>query len=149
MHFQARPVSPGGTTNTRRKNYKGRLGPFHDKASHHLRYFKSCNSIGGEYIHSLTTTSANVHDSVEFENLLHGEEKAVYADSAYANAARKQSRVRAFVEHPFQVFKRLWHHTKVRYRGLFKNTCQLFSRRFFCPCALANIFRLRHKLASS
>ena len=127
-------------------------------------------------IHSLTTTSANVHDSVEFENLLHGEEDVVYADSAYANATRKkafeaegvkwrvsrkansgqplserdkkwnrtQSRVRAFGEHPFHVFKCLWHHTKVRYRGLFKNTCQLFSL-----CALTNIFRLRHKLATA
>lgn len=127
-------------------------------------------------IHSLTTTSANVHDSVEFEKLLHGEEEVVYADSAYANARRKnefeadgvmwrvsrkatsghplserdkkwnrtQSRVRAFAEHPFHIFKCLWHHTKVRYRGLFKNTCQLFSL-----CALTNIFRLRHKLATS
>ena len=42
-------------------------------------------------IHSLTSTSANVHDSVEFENLLHGEEESVYADSAYANAKRKRS----------------------------------------------------------
>lgn len=127
-------------------------------------------------IHSLTTTSANVHDSVEFGNLLHGEEESVYADAAYANATRKQgfenaqvkwnvsrkatsghplserdkqwnrtcSRVRAFVEHPFHVLKCLWHHTKVRYRGLRKNTCQLFSL-----CALTNIFRLRHKLATS
>lgn len=127
-------------------------------------------------IHSLTTTSANVHDSVEFEKLLHGDEKEVYADSAYANATRKeefenegikwrvsrkatsghplsardkewnrnQSRVRAFGEHPFHIFKCLWHHAKVRYRGLYKNTCQLFSL-----CALTNIFRLRCKLASS
>lgn len=127
-------------------------------------------------IHSLTTTSANVHDSVEFENLLHGEEEVVYGDSAYANAPRReefeaagvkwrvarkaysghplsekdkewnrtQSRVRAFGEHPFHVFKCLWHHTRVRYRGLFKNTCQLFSL-----CALTNIFRLRHQLATS
>ena len=127
-------------------------------------------------IHSLTTTSANVHDSVEFEKLLHGDESEVYADSAYANAARKQefedrgvkwrvsrkgssghplserdkewnrkqSRVRALGEHPFQVLKCLWHHTKVRYRGLYKNTCQLFSL-----CALTNIFRLRRQLATS
>lgn len=124
-------------------------------------------------IHSLTTTSANVHDSVEFEKLLHGKEEDIYADSAYANAARKkeyeargvrwrvsrkaspghplserdklwnrtQSRVRAFGEHPFRVIKCLWHHTKVRYRGLYKNTCQLFSL-----CALTNIFRLRYRL---
>ena len=124
-------------------------------------------------IHSLTTTSANVHDSVEFEKLLHGKEEDIYGDSAYANATRKreyealgvrwrvsrkaspghplserdrlwnraQSRVRAFGEHPFRIIKCLWHHSKVRYRGLFKNTCQLFSL-----CALTNIFSLRHKL---
>ena len=127
-------------------------------------------------IHSLTTTAANVHDSTEFKKLLHGKEKVVYADSAYANASRKkefesegvqwkvsrkaspnnplsprdkewnrkQSRVRAFGEHPFHVLKCLWHHTKVRYKGLFKNTCQLFSL-----CMLTNLFRLRHKLAAA
>lgn len=126
-------------------------------------------------VHSLTTTSANVHDSVEFEKLLHGDEEAVYADSAYAHAQRQknfeevgvkwrvsrkatrgnslplkdklwnrtQSRTRAFAEHAFHVFKCLWHYSKVRYRGLYKNTCQLFSL-----CALTNIFRLRHKLAA-
>ena len=29
------------------------------------------------------------------------------------------------VEHPFRVIKRQFGHTKVRYRGLFKNTAQL------------------------
>ena len=33
--------------------------------------------------------------------------------------------VRAKVEHPFRVIKRQFGHTKVRYRGLFKNTAQL------------------------
>ena len=135
MHFQARPVSPGGTTNTRRKNYKGRLGPFHDKASHHLRYFKSCDSIGGEYIHSLTTTSANVHDSVEFENLLHGEEKAVYADSAYANAARKAEfegrgiewRVsrKAASDHPLSEKDKEWNREQSRVRAFGEHPFQV------------------------
>jgi IS5 family transposase len=36
-----------------------------------------------------------------------------------------QSRVRAWVEHPFHVVKNLFRHKKLRYRGLAKNTAQL------------------------
>jgi IS5 family transposase len=124
-------------------------------------------------VHSLETTAANVHDSQVFEVLLHGAERSVYADSAYANEEkrslferegvawrvsrkanrnrqltkaqrlrnRRMSKVRAFGEHAFQVVKCLWGYTKVRYRGLYKNTCQLFALFF-----LSNIYRLRHKL---
>ena len=35
--------------------------------------------------------------------------------------------VRAKVEHPFHVVKNLFRHRKVRYRGLAKNTAQLFT----------------------
>ena len=56
------------------------------------------------------------------------------------NAAR--SRVRARVEHPFHVVKRLWGFTKVRYRGLMKNTT-----RAYAAFALANLYQLRHRLA--
>ena len=35
--------------------------------------------------------------------------------------------IRAKVEHPFRIIKCLFGHRKVRYRGLFKNTCQLFT----------------------
>ena len=35
--------------------------------------------------------------------------------------------VRAKVEHPFHVIKNLFHHRKTRYRGLAKNTAQLFT----------------------
>lgn len=54
---------------------------------------------------------------------------------------RKFSSVRSKVEHPFRVIKCQWGFTKVRYRGLFKNTmqlCMLFS--------LANLFRVRKRL---
>lgn len=36
-----------------------------------------------------------------------------------------KARARALVEHPFHVIKNLFHHRKVRYRGLKKNTSQL------------------------
>lgn len=38
-----------------------------------------------------------------------------------------KARIRAKVEHPFHVLKNLLRHRKTRYRGLAKNTAQLFS----------------------
>src|SRR4249919_3011352 len=40
-------------------------------------------------------------------------------------AERALSQVRAWVEHPFHIVKNLFHHKKLRYRGLAKNTAQL------------------------
>lgn len=54
---------------------------------------------------------------------------------------RKLSSVRAKVEHPFQVLKCQWKYTKVRYRGLQKNTLQLFTL-----FSLVNLFKVRKKL---
>ena len=54
---------------------------------------------------------------------------------------RTKSRVRAKVEHPFCVVKRLWGFTKVRYRGLAKN-----ANRLFVVFALSNLFVSRNKL---
>ena len=54
---------------------------------------------------------------------------------------RLRSATRARGEHAFHVVKRLWGFTKVRYRGLAKNTARLFS------CfALANLYLLRRRL---
>ncbi len=44
-------------------------------------------------------------------------------------------------EHAFRIVKCLWGYTKVRYRGLYKNTCQLFTL-----FSLSNLYRFRHKL---
>ena len=49
--------------------------------------------------------------------------------------------IRAKVEHPFRVIKRQFGHTKVRYRGLFKNTAQL--KTLF---ALSNLWMARRQL---
>jgi transposase, IS5 family len=49
--------------------------------------------------------------------------------------------IRAKVEHPFRVIKRQFGHTKVRYRGLVKNTAQL--KTLF---ALSNLWMARKKL---
>lgn len=45
--------------------------------------------------------------------------------------------IRAKVEHPFHVVKNLFRHRKARYKGLFKNTAQLFSLFGFANLMLA------------
>jgi IS5 family transposase len=54
---------------------------------------------------------------------------------------RARARVRARGEHAFGVVKHLWGFTKVRYRGLAKNTARVFT-----SFALANLYLLRHHL---
>jgi IS5 family transposase len=54
---------------------------------------------------------------------------------------RHKSSVRARVEHPFLVLKRIFGFTKVRYRGIGKN-----AQRLYVACALVNIFQLRRPL---
>lgn len=54
---------------------------------------------------------------------------------------RIRSRIRARGEHAFHVVKRLWGFSKVRYRGLAKNTARLFT-----AFALANLYLLRRRL---
>ena len=108
--------------------------------------------------------------------LLHGNEEALYGDSAYHSKAaeelaiavglsffvckrgsrghplsererlrnRRYSRVRAIGEHPYLVVKRLWGHTKVRYRGIAKNLAQMHTL-----FALANLYRVRHRLMTT
>ncbi|KVO19701.1 IS5 family transposase [Burkholderia ubonensis] len=56
-------------------------------------------------------------------------------------AERTKAQIRARVEHPFHVVKNLFHHRKVRYRGLARNTAQLFSL-----FALANLVIARNRL---
>ena len=124
--------------------------------------------------HSIVVTDAGVHDSQVMDELLHGDEKAVYGDRAYTSEKKRreyedrgikwcvsrkacrhyqltpedveynhrQSQVRAKGEHAFLVVKHLWHYTKVRYKGLFKNTAQVFSL-----FALANLYLARRGLA--
>jgi IS5 family transposase len=57
----------------------------------------------------------------------------------FINQVRSKARARG--EHAFHVVKRLWGFSKVRYRGLAKNTARLFT------CfALANLYLLRRRL---
>src|SRR5699024_12261374 len=39
--------------------------------------------VGSKLIHSLSFTQASPHDSIQLENLLSGEERAIFGDKAY------------------------------------------------------------------
>ena len=120
-------------------------------------------------VHSLTTTDAAAADIKSLDTLLHGEETTLYGDQAYWKESdrewwqwcggryrvnrrgertarwdainRARSKVRARCEHVFRVVKCSWGFTKVRYRGLAKNTA-----RAYATFALANLYLVRHKL---
>lgn len=57
---------------------------------------------------------------------------------------KKFSSLRAKVEYPFLVVKHLWHYVKVRYKGLVKNTCQLYML-----FGLTNLYIVRKKLLAA
>ncbi len=57
---------------------------------------------------------------------------------------RTKAQIRARVEHPFHVIKNLFAHRKVCYKGLVKNTAQLFSL-----FGLANLVLARKLLLAS
>jgi IS5 family transposase len=57
---------------------------------------------------------------------------------------KMKASIRAKVEHPFRVIKRQFGFTKVRYRGLAKNTAQLVTL-----FALSNLWMVRRKLMAS
>ena len=63
------------------------------------------------------------------------------ADALIDQAEKLKAGVRAKVEHPFRVIKRQFGFVKVRYRGLKKNTAQLFTL-----FALSNLWMVRSKL---
>ena len=54
---------------------------------------------------------------------------------------RLTSGFRSKVEHVFRVIKRQFGYTKTRYRGLYKNSQQIF-----CQLTLANIYIMREQL---
>jgi transposase, IS5 family len=119
-------------------------------------------------VHTLTTTDAAQADITQLPELVHGFEETLHGDKAYWKESdreayeaaggqylvnqrgertperdalnRERSRVRARGEHPYHVVKRLWGFTKVRYRGLHKNTT-----RALAAFALANLYMVRHR----
>jgi IS5 family transposase len=57
---------------------------------------------------------------------------------------RKHASIRSKVEHVFRIIKCQFGYTKTRYRGLEKNTVQVFSL-----MALANLYQVRHQLVNT
>jgi IS5 family transposase len=117
-------------------------------------------------VHSVKTDTAKTHDSRLMEDALFGDKG--YADNVrkqqcrtgglyygildkatpkapLSQSQKKRNRqlssVRSKVEHPFQVLKCQWKYRKVRYRGLAKNTAQLFTL-----FGLYNLFKVRRQL---
>ena len=68
-------------------------------------------------------------------------DKSKRVDQLIDQVERLKASIRAKVEHPFRVIKRQFGHVKVRYRGLKKNTAQLFTL-----FALSNLWMVRGKL---
>ena len=68
-------------------------------------------------------------------------EKSNEADAMLDRAEKLKAGIRAKVEHPFRVIKRQFGFMKVRYRGLKKNTAQLFTL-----FALSNLWMVHSKL---
>lgn len=111
-------------------------------------------------VHSLETTSANVHDVTVADKLLHGEEERIWGDAGYQGVYKrdehkerrvdwfiakrpgqrkqwdkddprerfeqKKASIRALVEHPFRYVKQVFGYSKVRYKGLKKNTARIY-----------------------
>lgn len=70
--------------------------------------------------------------------------RSVKLSGKQLHSNRQKSSVRAKVEFPFRIIKHLWGHTKVRYRGLAKNTAQLHFL-----FALSNLFQARRALLAA
>jgi len=102
-------------------------------------------------IHAVAPTAANVNDAACLPDLLHGEETKVWDDAVYQSQGEvdevvqsnntTKSRVRAKVEHPFRIIKRVFGFATTPYRGLETN-----AYRSFMTCALANSYLMRLRL---
>ena len=62
---------------------------------------------------------------------------------------RVKAQIRARVEHPFHVVENLFHHKKARYKGLAKNTAQLYSLFGLANLALAKKRLMRLEAAGT
>jgi len=78
--------------------------------------------------HSIVVTNAAVHDSQVMEGLLHGEERAVYGDKAYADTGKSEEYEFRGIEwhidrrgtagHPLTQIDREWNHEQHRIRAI-------------------------------
>ena len=107
-------------------------------------------------VHTVKTTTGKVHDANMTDDLIRANDTIILGDKGYVSDERKLGQVlsssqkrrnkkygvvRAKVEHVFRVVKCQFGYRKVRYRGLFKNTAQMFTL-----MALANLYLARRSL---
>ena len=163
------------------KNEKGeRDAEMHQTKKGNQWYFGMKAHIGVDadsgLVHTVVATAANEADVELVDELLHGKEEVVHADSGYAGAQTRVTRknlrweiaarsgrikampegrekraaeknehrkasIRAKVEHPFRVIKRQFGLTKVRFKGLAKNTAHVVTL-----FALSNLWMTRKRL---
>ncbi len=64
-----------------------------------------------------------------------------WVDEVQRAKNKTKSSVRAKVEHPFLIIKRIFGFVKTRYKGLEKN-----AHRLFVTCALTNLYLMRRRL---
>ena len=82
-----------------------------------------------------------MHSSKKGNQWHFGMKAHIGADALIDKAEKLKAGIRARVEHPFRVIKRQFGFVKVRYRGLKKNTAQLFTL-----FALSNLWMARSQL---
>jgi IS5 family transposase len=124
-------------------------------------------------IHSVVATAANVHDKHPLPQLLHGQERRVYADAGYAGQAdiikERAPQARAFINErsyknrPLTERQKQKNRNKSRIRARVEHVFAVIKLKFgftkvryrglaknahrlFVACALANLFTARHHL---
>ena len=125
-------------------------------------------------VHSVAVTDAAVHDSVMMDDLLHGEEVAIYGDKAYANDAKRRQAQAAGIDWRVsrkarrgkkltcadKAYNRKSNRTRARVEHMFGVVKHVWGYRkvryrgldknavqVFTLLALANFYKVRHQLA--
>ena len=99
---------------------------------------------GTGFVHTITGTAANVHDSQQISELIRPDDEVVYGDSGYLGASEQEAIQTN--EHPFLIVKRYFGYCKVAYKGIEKNRNR-FNLLFTCANLLMCI-RAKRALAS-
>jgi len=160
------------------KNASGERDPeMHQTKKGNQWYFGMKAHVGVDrktkLIHSVAASAANVHDSRVLPQLLHGEETAVWGDSAYAGqtetiqarapAAKDLTQRRGRGYKYLSERQRRTNRARSRVRARVEHTIGVVKRvfgfvkvryrgiaknanRLFVTCALANLFMVRHRL---
>jgi IS5 family transposase len=105
----------------------------------HFRHLLEAHDLGRRLVEAVAT-----HLQEQGLKIAHGtivDATIINAPSSTKNAAGERDSIRAKVEHVFAVIKQKFGFTKVRYKGLAKNT-----HRLFVTCALANLYMARRHL---